>query len=339
MISPLISSPTIRLIALLLIAQLGLFSCDSGPSYAGLVTAGKAKLENPETRKDALVDFQKAMAIENTNEIQSLISQLQWSMMEAGELPMPAMVRVTGGSFLMGSNDGDGDETPIHSVKVSDFDLAIKEVSNAEYAVFLNAKGNQLEAESRWIDTESKDCMIEQTGNTFTALPKLADHPVNEISWFGAVAYCTWLSELSGQAYRLPTEAEWEYAAGGGENKRTLYSGTSNPKRASNFGNYMRADPYPNTAPCGSFEANALGIYDMSGNMREWVHDYYDKSYYGGSAGSTDPQGPAEARSRVNRGGSYGSSIEDLRIANREAGSPSMHKYYIGFRVARSVKE
>ncbi len=339
MISSAISSPPIRFISLLLIALLGLASCDSGPSYAGLVKSGKAKLENPETRKDALIDFQKAKAIENTNEIQSLISQLQWSMMEAGELPMPELVRITGGSFLMGSNEGDGDETPIHSVKVSDFDLAIKEVSNAEYAVFLNAKGNQREGESLWIDTESKDCMIEQTGNTFTPLPQLADHPVNEVSWFGAVAYCTWLSELSGQAYRLPTEAEWEYAAGGGASKRTIWSGTSNEKRASKFGNYMRADPYPNTAPCGSFEPNALGLYDMSGNMREWVYDYYGKSYYAEAAGTTDPQGPAEGRSRVNRGGSYGSSIDDLRIANREAGSPSMHKYYIGFRVARSVKE
>ncbi len=237
----------------------------------------------------------------------------------------------------MGSDSGDGDETPVHRVTVSDFEIGVYEVSNAQFCVFLNTKGNQIEEEVTWLDLMSEHCQIEQTPAGFAPKAGFEDHPVLELSWYGAVAYCAWLSELSGQRWRLPTEAEWEYAAGGGSSNRTIWSGTSTQSKVGTYGNYMRGDPYKETSPVGAFEANALGLYDMSGNVREWCQDRYNKSYYADTPNAVDPQGPTSGTARVNRGGSYGSDVKALRVANRDAGTASVRKYYIGFRVAKDV--
>jgi formylglycine-generating enzyme required for sulfatase activity len=100
----------------------------------------------------------------------------------------------------------------------------------------------------------------------------------------------------------------------------------------------MRGDPYKETAPVGSFEPNALGLYDMSGNVREWCFDRYNNSYYASTPGATDPRGPESGNAHANRGGSYGSDVKALRVANRDAGTANVRKYYIGFRVAKDVQ-
>ena len=263
---------------------------------------------------------------------------------------MPSgMVLVRGGTFQMGSTEGT-DEQPVHSVTVSDFYMGKYEVTNAEFVKFLNAKGNQTEGDKTWIDLDGKwedeKCRIFQSGSSFKVESGYENYPVLYVSWYGATAYCQWL----GSQYRLPTEAEWEYAAGNGS-RHTKYSwGNGDPsgKKGGNvsdktakakfsyfsaFENYT--DGYIYTAPVGEFDANDFGLFDMSGNVWEWCSDWYDAEYYKNSP-SKDPKGPTSAKEvRVLRGGSWDAYPEYCRVANRNRNNPYYRYYNIGFRVVR----
>jgi formylglycine-generating enzyme required for sulfatase activity len=197
----------------------------------------------------------------------------------------------------------------------------------------------------------------------------MANHPVVEVSWYGAVAYCQWLSEMEGLptsydldswaltaprsgGYRLPTEAEWERAAGwdpAGSGRHWRYGFTRDSIDCSraNFGYSnplgLTSDPY--TSPVGYYDGvnpgtvnstSAAGCYDMSGNVWEWCHDWYDSSYYSASPG-TDPYGPITGSYRVLRGGGWGIDADYCRSAYRIWGIPRYAYYNSGFRVARPV--
>jgi len=259
------------------------------------------------------------------------------------------LVLVCGGTFLMGSIES-SEEQPVHSVTVSDFYMGKYEVSNAEFVKFLNAKGNQTEGGVTWINLEGKwedeKCRIYLSGSTFKVESGYENNPVIYVSWYGASAYCQWL----GGQYRLPTEAEWEYAAGNGK-RHTEYSwGNGDPsgKKGGNvsditakekfaswsaFENYT--DGYIYTAPVGQFDANDLDLYDMSGNVWEWCSDWYDAEYYKNSP-NKDPKGPTNAVDyRVLRGGSWGHFPGNCRVANRVRADPAGRNYDVGFRVVR----
>lgn len=139
----------------------------------------------------------------------------------------PEMVRIPGGTFRMGSNNGNDEEKPVHRVTVSDFYMGKYEVTNAQYCAFLNEKGNQKQDTIAWLDTDGswgdEYCRIYAEGDIFKVEKGYENYPVIYVSWYGAKAYCDWLSEKTGKKYRLPTETEWEYAAGNGE-KHTKYS-------------------------------------------------------------------------------------------------------------------
>ncbi len=182
------------------------------------------------------------------------------------------------------------------------------------------------------------------------------DCPVESVSWLEAVRYANRLSEsegiepcyeIAGEAvswprglacggYRLPTEAEWEYAARAGTTDR--YSGTDDSRGVCRYGNifdeYFKCDDgHSRLAPVASLEPNALGLYDMTGNVREWVWDWfgeYDRE-------ATDPIGPASGQYRVYRGGSFGVIPQDARVAYRGYDEPSDRYSDLGFRVARSL--
>jgi formylglycine-generating enzyme required for sulfatase activity len=222
-----------------------------------------------------------------------------------------ALLPVEAGSFQMGSNDGDSDEKPVHTVLISKaFWLGKYEVTQAEY-----------------------EKLIGQNPSCF----KGANNPVEEVSWHDAVAFCQKLTEREravgrvpeGYVYRLPTEAEWEYAARGGSKSRGYTYAGSNDIEAmawydKNSGN--------KTHPVGGKQANELGLHDMSGNVWEWCHDRYDSGYYGKSPGS-DPRGPGSGSIRVFRGGSWGSGASGCRSADRGSSDPANADYYLGFRV------
>jgi len=164
---------------------------------------------------------------------------------------------------------------------------------------------------------------------------KGASNPVEEVSWNDAVSFCEKLTDRErqashlpeGYAYRLPTEAEWEYAARGGNRRRdTEFAGSNTIADIA----WYHENGGGKTHPVGQKQANELGLYDMSGNVYEWCHDWYG-SYLSGS--QTDPAGPVTGQSRVNRGGSWANFSHLCRVALRSAYTPTRPFYNLGFRV------
>jgi formylglycine-generating enzyme required for sulfatase activity len=176
-------------------------------------------------------------------------------------------------------------------------------------------------------------------------------HPVIYVSWNDAQAYCDWLSKKTGKNYRLPSEAEWEYAAGNG-NKHSKYSwgdglpsgtkgGNVADEKAANKLNWTKNesnifvgydDGYVYTAPVGKYAPNELGLYDMTGNVWEWCLDWYDKNYYSTSS-SRNPVNNSVATTRVLRGGSWYSNPQGSRVAYRDYSTPDNRSGNFGFRV------
>ena len=269
------------------------------------------------------------------------------------------MVLVKGGTFQMGSSEGGSDEQPVHTVTIGNFYLGKYEVTVREFKEFIDASGYRTDAEKDggsyfWNGKEwEKRSGINWKYDAEGILRPSSDynHPVIHVSWNDATEYCKWLSQKTGKQYRLPTEAEWEYAAGNG-NKHTKYSwGNGNPsgKQGGNvadetgkskfsdwtiFNGY--SDGYVYTAPVGSFNGNELGLYDMTGNVWEWCQDWYESDYYKSSP-SSNPKGPATGSSRVIRGGSWRSDPQGCRVAFRADGSPGYRSVFTGFRLSRTL--
>lgn len=273
----------------------------------------------------------------------------------------PEMVEIRGGTFSMGSTEGDH-EKPVHTVTVGTFQLARYETTNAQFCAFLNEKGNQTEGGREWINLsgsyENEKCRIYLKGETYRVQSGYEKHPVIYVSWYGARAYCDWLSAKTGKRYRLPTEAEWEYAAGGG----------SHPMRADTaaeweillfleeYANYCDrlckepgsdkyggTDGYSHSAPVGSFQKKLYsGLDDMLGNVWEWCADWYAADYYQNSP-TKDPSGPTLGEMRILRGGSWSSPWSDVRVWLRYKDYPNPFDsdpsvdigYDYGFRAAR----
>ncbi|MEZ4828202.1 MAG: SUMF1/EgtB/PvdO family nonheme iron enzyme [Bacteroidia bacterium] len=156
--------------------------------------------------------------------------------------------------------------------------------------------------------------------------------PVINVSWNDAKAYCDWLSEQTGQNWRLPTEAEWEYAAGGGSSGRTIYAGTDDERKLGEYAWYS-ANANSQTHPVGQKKPNPLGLYDMSGNVWEWCSDWYGNYP---SSDISDPTGPSSGSYRVFRGGSCSGDAAYCRVAFRNFAAPVFRFGYLGFRPTRT---
>ena len=216
------------------------------------------------------------------------------------------MVLIPAGSFQMGSNDGESDEKPVHTVQISSFYMDKYEVTNGDY--------------KKCVDAGS--CLAPESDKNYTRIRYYGDswydnHPVIWVDWNQAKAYCEW------KQGRLPTEAEWEYAARGG------LSGARYPNGDS-IANYSGSD----TVKVGSYSPNGYGLYDMAGNISEWVSDWWDENYYQNSP-PRDPQGPSNGEYRVVRGGSFSSYSDALRVSYRYRDYATYGYYYGGFRCAR----
>ena len=275
------------------------------------------------------------------------------------DLPFgPEMVYIKGGTFDMGSTEGEEDEKPVHTVTVSGFSMAKYETTVREFAQFVAETNYKTDAEKHnssrmWSPMTNKvgdsiginwqygaDCVKLMSG--------MYNHPVVHVSHNDAVAYCKWLTKKTGKTYRLPTEAEWEYAKGNGS-KHTKYSwGDGEPtglvgnvadetfqQKFTNF-DWKRfkayTDGYSYTAPVGSFKSNINGLHDMTGNVVEWCNDWYDKTYYT-SCPSINPMGANSGTDRVLRGGGWNNDMEYCRVSSRDRGNPSYRSNHVGFRV------
>ena len=254
---------------------------------------------------------------------------------------------VKGGCFDMGDtfSEGEADEKPVHNVCVSDFYLGKYEVTVGQFRAFVQDANYRTEAEKgdgcrAWSGSEWKtDKSKSWRSPGFT---QDDSQPVVCVSWNDAKAFGEWLTRKSGKTYRLPREAEWEYAAR--EGGRKVRFGTGTDRLNADIANFdARAeykDPYSDagkyrgkTLPVGSFRPNILGLYDMAGNVWEWVWDWYG-DYPAGNV--TDPQGPATGSGRVSRGGSWGDDARHCRSASRYFSDPGGRSYYLGFRLLRT---
>lgn len=225
----------------------------------------------------------------------------------------PEMVILAAGKFLMGSRRSVR-EGPQRSVTISrPFALSIHEITFAEYDTFAKATGRQLPDDSDW---------------------GRGDQPVIYVSWEDATAYAHWLSEQTGQHYRLPTEAEWEYAARG--TSMTAYSFGDDPSRLGEYA-WFGSNSGGKTQPVGKKKPNVWGLYDMHGNAWEWVEDDWHRNYDGapgdGRAWIREPRGSG----RVFRGGSWFDVVQYCRSAYRYFKSPDFRNSRLGFRLSRSV--
>jgi formylglycine-generating enzyme required for sulfatase activity len=239
-------------------------------------------------------------------------------------------VNVTGGTFNMGCNTGgascNSDELPVHQVTLSSFDIGKYEVTNQQFASYLNnvdCSSNGFLDGDKLINIQSSNCNIEHNGTEFLPVESYEDHPVIYTTWEGANGYAEWAGG------RLPTEAEWEYAARGGANSNGFdYSGSS----FLNDVGWWEGNA-SDTYPVGEKEPNELGIYDMSGNAYEWVNDWYDNNYYENSP-DDNPTGPYTWSLKVLRGGDVSYSEEYCTVYKRYPSFTDFQGFY-GFRVAK----
>ncbi len=300
-----------------------------------------------------------------------------------GQGTPPAMVLIPGGEFEMGDHhDGMADALPVHAVYVDSFYMDIYEVTNEEYAEYLNSAFSQGLIEVRsgvactaggaqcYCDTtdSSSYSRITWDGSTFGVTADKDDHPMVVVSWYGAVAYANWRSAQHGltpcynlstwecdfdaNGYRLPTEAEWEYAARGGNHDpyRRYPWGDAVDGSMANYvesGDPYEAGPDPDTTPVGYYNGsqvptgvdmvNGYGLYDVTGNVLEWCNDWHASDYYSSSP-YDNPTGPSSGTYRVLRGGSwYGDAnyAHYMRCAHRSSAyAPDYRAYYYGFRLA-----
>jgi formylglycine-generating enzyme required for sulfatase activity len=223
----------------------------------------------------------------------------------------PSLVAVPEGWFQMGSETGQDNERPVHRVWVDGFQLAVCQVTNAEFAAFLSATGSA--APRFWQDANF--CHAEQ--------------PVVAVSWFDAVKYCEWLSAVSGKRYRLPSEAEWERAARGGSEGSQFPWGDAPPQSLPDYEKRWAGGP----EPVGRYAPNAFGLFDICDNVHEWCSDWFDAGYYAISP-ERNPQGPESGQRRASRGGSWRHHIKVARCAARSSIPPEFQYADYGFRVA-----
>ena len=255
---------------------------------------------------------------------------------------LPDMVQVNGGPFVMGCQDGrdkdcDGPEKPAHEVTLSTYSIGKYEVTNEEYAVFLNdvtENPNRVDDPDRYIAADKFGLQKTSINGKDHWQPDKGyeRYPVVNVNWRGAVAYCNWLSNKTGQRYRLPTEAEWEYAARGGEysqKDKFQYAGSDNLDEVA----WYKGNSKGSAHPVGQKKANQLGIHDLSGNLNEWCQDWF--GYYEAKP-QTNPSGAATGRGRITRSGSWDSNAVNCRVSDRYLNDPGMDIGAIGFRVAMS---
>jgi formylglycine-generating enzyme required for sulfatase activity len=250
------------------------------------------------------------------------------------------------------------DEHPQHRVRITKpFYLGTYHVTRGQFRQFVKVSGYKTDGEKAnnpgafgWNPEEKRFGFSKDYSWRNAGFEQTDEHPVINVSWNDAVAFCKWLSGKEGKTYRLPTEAEWEYACRAGTTTR--FSSGDDPETLAKVGNVADAtakakfpnwpwttikasDGYVFTAPVGSFKPNAFGLYDMHGNACQWCADWYGNDYYGKSP-ADDPTGPGTGNVRVLRGGSWDVEPGDSRSAKRVPGMPVDRYFLAGFRVART---
>ncbi len=224
--------------------------------------------------------------------------------------PPDGMVLVRGGVYAIGSESGEPDERPVHRVTLDPFYVDAREVTNEEFARFVEA--TRYVSEGQWSRYAGKG---------------RERHPVTSVTWNDASAYAAWAGK------RLPTESEWEAAARGGLEGKAYPNGDELGADDATFGAFDGMQIA--TTPVGSRRPNGYGLYDTAGNAWEWCSDYYAADAYA-RAEARDPKGPSVGAARVARGGSWYEGADEVRVANRLGMTPTLIGPVFGFRCAKS---
>ena len=217
------------------------------------------------------------------------------------------MVYVDSGDFEMGTSGGENDESPVHKVKIGSFYMSKYEITQAQWEAIMSSNPS--------VNKGCKSC------------------PVENVNWEDGVKFIEKLNQLTGGSYRMPTEAEWEYASRGG--KLRINNKFSGGIKIDKYG-WFYENSGGKSHPVGRLGGNELGIFDMSGNVAEWCSDWYDNAYYKNSE-SSNPKGPATARNKVVRGGSWDDYDKSCRVFARSKYEPATKNKSIGFRLAASA--
>jgi formylglycine-generating enzyme len=278
------------------------------------------------------------------------------------------LASIPAGEFMMGSDDPSealddhyADERPAHRVQINRvFYLGIHEVTVGQFRQFVSDSNYRTDAERGvafpggfGLDSASGELGAAETYSWRNVGFDLSDdHPVVNVSWNDAVAFCEWLSRKEGRSCRLPTEAEWEYACRAGTDTRYHHgdaagrivevANVADATARKSFPDWtwtlQASDGYALAAPVGRFRPNAFGLYDMHGNVYEWCSDWYDEEYYSQSP-TESPPGPDFGFTRVYRGGSWASESDNCRSAYRQHDEPAGRSLVLGFRVVMDVSE
>ena len=243
-----------------------------------------------------------------------------------------AMVLVPAGEFLMGSDSWSGSEKPAHAVYLESYYIDQYEVSNTAFAAFLNEVGNQIEGvagKAHWVEESDEDLRIHRVDGAWQPDEGWEKHPMNEVTWFGARAFCEW------REARLPSEAEWEKAARGTDG-RTYPWGEAEP--ACEMANFKGC--YNTSVPVDSYPdwVSPYGAFNMAGNVHEWTNDWYGENYYANSP-YENPAGPENGDYKVFRGGSWFNGNFNTRTTYRYPKLPVLTYMANGFRCAKDVGE
>ncbi|RLD75530.1 MAG: hypothetical protein DRJ10_15110 [Bacteroidetes bacterium] len=271
-----------------------------------------------------------------------------------------SMILVEGGTYKMGRDASKdktkamefNDELPRHEVKLNSFYIGKYEVTVKEYKTYVAAKGKKMpqQPSAKWFEGHPDTKIYYPLSKTQWWGWK-DGHPMQNVSWYDAVEYCNWLStkeglqkcykingaqttcDFSKNGYRLPTEAEWEYAARGGQkSKGYIYAGSNNP---SEVAWYDETTSLKSPFKVGTKKPNELGIYDMSGNVWEWCWDFYAGNYYSYSP-KENPKGAAATIYRVTRGSSWHYRDALARVSDRDGPIPGFTSFNHGFRVVKN---
>jgi sulfatase modifying factor 1 len=229
----------------------------------------------------------------------------------------PTMVPVPGGWFTMGCLTGRDEERPLHRVRVDPFEIGVFQVRNRDWAEYLEATRRP------------------QPPTWRSAGFRAPDQPVTAVSWFEARAYCDWLTGREGRRYRLPTEAEWEFAARGGDDARLYPWGDTPPSEWPEHQARWSGDVEA-PLPVGLASANSFGIYDIGENVHEWCEDWFNACYYASSP-AENPRGPSAGTRRASRGGSWRHQVKASRCAARSSIPPEFQYADYGFRLVREA--
>lgn len=245
-----------------------------------------------------------------------------------------SFAHVPGGTFMMGctgqcGGQGTKAELPRHEVSVNSFEIAQTEVTNAQYCEFLNDAryGETIPVydDNGWNRKFfSSDAQIEWKDGKWQPMAGMGNYPMVSVSWFGAKSFCDFYG------YRLPYEAEWEFAARG--NQIHAYSGSSEIEKVG----WIRENSNNEIHPVALLSPTDYGTYDMSGNVWEWCYDWFDEDYYNLKT-SDNPVGPGSGDGKVNRGGSYDYPDLSARVSQRNYDNPTSMDKRIGFRPVKAT--